>query len=57
MATSASEDLKSNQEVLVNLKEVRTHVPVLPLFFLLYIVFNMFLLHYFVLVDSKISQN
>ena len=47
--------LKSNQEVLVNLKEVRTHVPVLPLFYLLYIVFNMFLLHYFILVDCKIS--
>ena len=32
LATSASEDLKSNQEVLVNLKEVRTCVPVLPSF-------------------------
>ena len=50
MATSASEDLKSNQEVLVNLKEVRTHVPAL-------LVFNMFLLHYFILVDCKISHN
>ena len=32
LATSASEDLKSNQEVLVNLKEVRTCVPALPSF-------------------------